>query len=323
VALAQERLVINGITHFFKTPGRWVLLGLLCVTAYFFISIPHALYERAERRMSTRTIMFSMAVNAPVPAGRIKKEMRISGHRAVAQCSARDSDIETYLTTKRQRSPEPRLFCRIDTNIHERDRLLEDFGIIKAMEFPLDWQLREFGGFYGFQGHRTRLRNVWLLAETALWVIVFALAFDLRQDFANAGALLSRRPAMVFLAPFAKVLGLVLGHVVTDYFLAIDLKVTGFIGSMIHAPVVEEILFRAILFTLIAKYSNIWFSALYVSAIFAFDHGYSPASTFGVFTSALALQYLYARYKSVTLCVMAHMLINAAPYFAYLLKLKS
>ncbi len=218
---------------------------------------------------------------------------------------------------------EARQFCRIDTDIHEGDSSVNDVDIINAMGFSASWQLREFRSFYGFQGHISRYETIWMSVETGFWLIVFCLIFDLRQDFANAGTLLRRRPAVVLLPPFAKMAGLVLGHAVTDYFLAIDLKVTGFIGSMIHAPVVEEILFRAILFTLIAKYSNVWFSALYVSAIFAFDHGYSPAATFGVFTSALALQYLYVRYKSVTLCVMAHMFINAAPYFAYLLKLKS
>lgn len=323
MALAQERPAINEIARLAKTPGRWILLGTLCVAAYFFISLPYTLYERIEGMVSTRTIMFSMALDAPVPAGRIEKEMRISGHRAAAQCFAQDADIEGYLTAKRRRSQESRLYCRIDTDLHARDRLIDDIEIIQAMEFPSGWQLRESGGFYGFQGHGTRFRNLWMLAETGFWLIVFGLVFDLRRDFTNAGALLRRRPAMVFLPPFAKVAGLVLGHAGTNYFLAIDLKVTGFIGSMIHAPVVEEILFRAILFTLIAKYSNVWFSALYVSAIFALDHGYSPAGAFGVFTSALALQYLYVRYKSVTLCVMAHMFINAAPHFAYLLKLKS
>lgn len=306
-----------------KTLGRWMLLGVVCVAVYFSLSLPYNLKQQILAAVNTTTIVFTMTAETWNRGDLVPRTGSLSGHGFAGQCFEHDQVIEDRLNLHALPPDPHRLVCRIDTGLRSEEGRERTIAMIAAMRFPPQWKLGSFGWYDGLLGYRFLAENLLDLAEVCLWMLVFCLLFDLRQDWANARALLCTQPRWVLLPPFAKMAGLALGHAATNYFLAIDLKVTRFIGSMIHAPVVEEILFRAIFFTLIAKYSNVWFSALYVSAIFAFDHGYSPAGTFGVFTSALALQYLYVRYKSVTLCVMAHMFINAAPYFAYLLKLKS
>lgn len=187
--------------------------------------------------------------------------------------------------------------------------------MIEAMGFSPQWTLESYGWYDGLRGHRGLAENLLALAEAGLWVLIFCFLFDIRQDWANARNLLATRPRWICLPIAAKMAGLFLGDAVGRIFLAID-KTNALIGTVIHAPISEEILFRALYFTLIARFSNIWFAALYVSAIFALDHGYSVIGTAGTLCSALALQYLYVRFKSIIVCVLAHMLINGAGFLA-------
>jgi membrane protease YdiL (CAAX protease family) len=296
-----------------KALGRWLLLGVVCAAVYASLSIPGALRQRIIAAANTTTIVFAITADTWSRDDLTPKAGSLAGHQFTGQCFERNAAIERALYSHAQPPDPQRLVCRIDTGLGAEEGRAQTGAMIEAMKFSPRWTLKTYGWYDGLWGHRGLAENLLALFEAGLWVLVFCFLFDIRQDWANARNLLATKPRWIYLPIAAKMVGLLLGDAVDRIFLVID-KTSAFIGTVIHAPISEEILFRALYFTLIARLSNIWFAGLYVSAIFALDHGYSVAGTLGTFCSALALQYLYVRFNSIIVCVLAHVLINGTGF---------
>jgi membrane protease YdiL (CAAX protease family) len=78
-----------------------------------------------------------------------------------------------------------------------------------------------------------------------------------------------------------------------------------------YAPIVEELIFRVFLFSLVARFSNALFSSLYISFIFAIGHEYDLDGTLSSFVVALIWQWLFVRYRCISICIISHMFFNA------------
>ena len=91
------------------------------------------------------------------------------------------------------------------------------------------------------------------------------------------------------------------------------------LDSVIGAPVVEEIIFRGLLFGALVGKWGFWPAALGSSLVFASVHGYELEGTISVLTTGTFLCWLYARTGRLWAPMLAHGLLNAIvvlPQFA-------
>jgi membrane protease YdiL (CAAX protease family) len=83
------------------------------------------------------------------------------------------------------------------------------------------------------------------------------------------------------------------------------------IDLVVLSPVIEELLFRVAIFSLVARYSNVNFGVAIATILFGYVHDYDLASTLGVMAFGLGLQYFYLRTRSILFCILCHSLGNA------------
>ena len=183
-----ERPAINGIAYFARPLGRWILLGVVCVAVYFSLSLPYTLKQRIVAAANTTTIVFTMTVETWNRSDLAPRTGLLSGHRFTGQCFEHDWAIEDRLHLHAVSPGPPRLVCRIDTGLRGEKGREQTSAMIAAMRFSPQWALGSFGWYDGFRGYRGLAENLLALAEVGLWVLVFCLLFDLRQDCANARA---------------------------------------------------------------------------------------------------------------------------------------
>lgn len=91
------------------------------------------------------------------------------------------------------------------------------------------------------------------------------------------------------------------------------------LDAVIGAPVVEEIIFRGLLFGALVGKWGFWPAALGSSLVFASVHGYELEGTISVLTTGTFLCWLYARTGRLWAPMLAHGLLNAIvvlPQFA-------
>jgi len=90
--------------------------------------------------------------------------------------------------------------------------------------------------------------------------------------------------------------------------------IVGFIGAIllgaVLTPIGEELLFRGVLFTLLARY-GIWLAAILSSVVFALSHGLNLATPVAILVG-LAAAWLMHRTKSVWPGVVVHAVNNAS-----------
>lgn len=141
-------------------------------------------------------------------------------------------------------------------------------------------------------------------------VTIFAWRFRPKDDLKAAWHGLIKAPYIVVLP---QLVALIVGYVVTKAATYLSKYPSGhFVESLFFAPVIEELLYRLLLFSLVQRYSNALIGALVVSAAFAKGHGFDLLSYVGPFVFGLMQQAVYLRYRSVTLCVLAHVVANGA-----------
>ena len=87
----------------------------------------------------------------------------------------------------------------------------------------------------------------------------------------------------------------------------------GLFSALVYAPIVEEMLFRYAMFTVLCRWWKSVAAAVITSAIFAIvhDNWEDPVQMTGFFITGMLLQWLYVRYRSVSLCIAAHAATNA------------
>jgi membrane protease YdiL (CAAX protease family) len=82
--------------------------------------------------------------------------------------------------------------------------------------------------------------------------------------------------------------------------------------AVVAAPVVEEILFRGVLFSALRGRLRTWWAALGSGALFGAVHGYDITGFIAVSFSGFLYALTYARTGSLLPCMMVHGLSNAA-----------
>ncbi len=78
-----------------------------------------------------------------------------------------------------------------------------------------------------------------------------------------------------------------------------------FVGAVLLAPLLEELLFRGMLFGLLRKYLSFWPAALIAAEAHAMIH-FDPATVPGLTVVFVIFGYLYEKYKSLWLPIIAH-----------------
>ncbi len=86
----------------------------------------------------------------------------------------------------------------------------------------------------------------------------------------------------------------------------------GLFNTLVYAPIVEEAIFRYAMFTILSRWWSPLFAATIASAAFAINHFEldDTARTITLFAGGMLLQWLYVRHRSLTLCILAHSVLN-------------
>lgn len=87
------------------------------------------------------------------------------------------------------------------------------------------------------------------------------------------------------------------------------LLMLGFLAVFI-APVVEEMVFRGIIYRFLCQRVNLWFGLIFTNVLFALIH-LSLLRFLPLFFLGLLLSWLYEKYKDIRIAIGFHMLFNA------------
>ena len=82
-------------------------------------------------------------------------------------------------------------------------------------------------------------------------------------------------------------------------------------SAIILAPVIEELIFRGVLFRAIAQASSFWPAAFISGLAFGLIHYAVPHTILPLFVFGVVLAYVYARSGSLTLVILIHAVFNA------------
>jgi membrane protease YdiL (CAAX protease family) len=84
------------------------------------------------------------------------------------------------------------------------------------------------------------------------------------------------------------------------------------VGTVLLAPIFEELIFRGVLYGTLRVRLGIWLAALTSAAVFAVAHGYGIAGFVSVFASGALWAWTYERTGSLLPAMAAHVANNAA-----------
>ena len=87
--------------------------------------------------------------------------------------------------------------------------------------------------------------------------------------------------------------------------------------TIILSPIIEEILFRVLIYATLKNYIGIFFSSLISSIIFSFVH-YNLHSFFTLFFLGIILCLIYEKYGSIKYVILCHSIFNAIMIFLIL-----
>lgn len=177
------------------------------------------------------------------------------------------------------------------------------FGYVAAAPFAL-WAVHRLA--------RARLRDVlvaapwrdilaWGVGCGVLACVVSATLGTLLQHFVS--------PHLPALVPKEQTNVAQLHAMAKSSFLWSIAVVTGILG----APLVEECIFRGLLFRAILERSNFWLAALISGAIFAVGH-FTKAFFLPLMVAGVMFAFVYARTKSLGTSMIAHAVFNAMAF---------
>lgn len=176
---------------------------------------------------------------------------------------------------------------------------------------------------YTFLGSATLAIRIANVVVIFVCLLLFGCFTSIRADALRAWAVLKERMYMV-LVPYIGAVVVRLVLLAVDRLTAVSLPVAtsgaaetlsmaiarhdDLFRPLIYAPVVEEIIFRYALFTVLCRWWSPLAAAVMASAVFAVTHLelHDTSRTITLFASGMLLQWLYVRYRSVILCIAAH-----------------
>ncbi|MDX8363295.1 MULTISPECIES: CPBP family intramembrane glutamic endopeptidase [Bacillaceae] len=156
-----------------------------------------------------------------------------------------------------------------------------------------------------------------------LMIILFIMKKDMinrviPEDYPSTGKAIFWSIAGIFLALFAQslaaniemLLGINPGSENTEVLIGIfELVPLFIIVTSIIAPILEEIIFRKIIFGSLYKKYNFWISALISSVIFALVHG-EPEHILIYSSMGFTFAFLYVKTKRILVPIIAHVSMN-------------
>jgi len=83
------------------------------------------------------------------------------------------------------------------------------------------------------------------------------------------------------------------------------------VTSVLLSPIVEELVFRKIIFSALLRYTGYWPAAAISSVLFAMAH-YNYAASLGYFLLGMVWCRMYNKTKNLGVVIVAHILFNAA-----------
>jgi uncharacterized protein len=87
------------------------------------------------------------------------------------------------------------------------------------------------------------------------------------------------------------------------------------VNSIIIAPIIEELLYRGIIFNLCRKFSTLFFAVLSSTLLFTFSH-FNPEAWSHILLHALVYTFVYYKTNSLLTSILLHSLINAISFFS-------
>jgi len=129
------------------------------------------------------------------------------------------------------------------------------------------------------------------------------------RDLSAAQLFIKRTPVIILVPIIGAATGAILGNSIRAQ--SVDVA-SNVVSVALTAPLIEEILYRGLLFILISRYSPRWFAATFLAVLFAFSHGHTASESIEFFLFALGAHYLFVRSESVSLCFVPHVLLNSA-----------
>ena len=222
--------------------------------------------------------------------------------------------------------------CRIEFSISQRvawregwvdrlstDEMLEQAGVRGGRS--------AYTSSHRFLGSNTLAKTLLQIAEIMVVLLFFGSVVAFRLDAVCALEALKTRLYLIFLPK----IGSLLVGIVSTMMDALAARIPTALsfrfvetmsvmaapnnllfGSLVHAPIVEEMIFRYALFTVLTRWWAPLAAAVMTAATFSACHLQldDTTRTIGLFVSGMLLQWLYVRYRSVIFCMLAHATCN-------------
>jgi membrane protease YdiL (CAAX protease family) len=232
--------------------------------------------------------------------------------------------------------------CRIEFEVSQRAAMRE--GALDRVS--VDDVLAQVGvrggrpGYstsYRFLGSNTLAGRLVEVTEILLMLLLFGSVAAFRRDLASALDTLKTRMYLIYLPKVGSMIAGVLATLIEKLFARIPPDVffrsietmsvssasgNSLFSTLVHAPIVEELMFRYALFTVLTRWWTPLAAAVMASAMFSASHLqlYDTTRTISLFVSGMLMQWLYVRYRSVIFCMLAHATTNGIIEIAHAIK---
>jgi membrane protease YdiL (CAAX protease family) len=330
---------------------RWLHAPLICVAIWLLADLPVWLRLAAQDRFELLRMEVLVPDGAGMPASVSRSVIDPHWGTLAVHCGhdARDFPIATKMMAMSggKFPPDTGLpaFCRIDTMFRARvdpqrtliedsalERLLAAVGVVARPQqltdppiFPPTSSAQSVlaaagvavnRGDYSYAlGTYNRLGPVSIAVLVhAVIALLLIVAFSAFRGWHTDFDLLvqgMRRSPWLLLAPVLVGSGLlVLGHAIVP--LLSVLGTEHHLEAILLAPVSEELLYRFLMFEWLRRNSNAAFAAVFLAALFAWNHHYPLPQALAAFGFSIGAHYLYIRYQSISGCIAMHIVANGS-----------
>lgn len=268
-------------------------------------------------RLNRVELLIVAESHSPLPAQQLETTP-LDGQRYLLRCSrrlvhipgAQELSLQAF-STRAHRAPQ--IACLVALNRSQTQWLDRDWGppaqsLLEAAGISTTNSSLAYTTKFVFLGREHLAKFLVDLTYSVLLIGLVATCLSWKEDIAAATSALLRHPVLMFAPSLVATLVAVVMELGTRLFSTSP--ALNLFDSLVYAPIQEEIVFRFVCFTLVARHSNTIFAALFASMLFAIGHGYDLLGTINILCFGLAQQYLYVHYRSLSLCILSHMVAN-------------
>jgi len=293
-----------------ERPGALLLLALACLSSWFLPPAISAFKRDSVQAMERLRVVVILEVGSPLPRDIAIERQHYSGmcYRGVYAAET-PADLRRLL---RQFPMDSALAgCLIDyqtlsDNARRSFRLgalLRELPVTRSPQGRLVYATVN-RSVLGVSGVSELVLEALLLAILAS---IYGVVRNWSHDLSAAYQFIRRAPALVLIP----IVGAAAGAVIGSNLRAQSVEVaSNAVSVALTAPLIEEILYRGLLFLLVSRYSPQWFASTFLATLFAYSHGHTASESLEFFLFALGAHYLFIRSQSVSLCFVPHVLLN-------------